>query len=213
MKTVGEILKTTREKRDLNLETVVAATKIKKEFLEAIENDNFHGVSSEVTLRGFIKNYAEFLGLSSKTVLAVFKRDFTPDKGKKIIPQTIVKPIDKKGIVWGPKLTMIIMVAIIFIILLTYLGYQYFSLIRAPFLEVTSPQDGKQVTQESIEIVGRTDADSVVTVNGNLVALSSQGEFRYQLDLFPGENKILIESQNKLNRKTSKEKTVFRLDK
>ena len=126
MKTVGEILKTEREVKNLSLDEVAAATKIKKEFLEAIENGVFRKITSEVTLRGFIKNYAEFLGLSSKAVLAVFKRDFIQEKKATTI-------VSRPGFHWTPQLTLILAVAIFVLLLAAYLARQYLSLVNTPY--------------------------------------------------------------------------------
>jgi cytoskeletal protein RodZ len=126
MKTVGEILKTAREKKNISLDEVVGATKIKKEFLEAIENNDFQKISSEVAARGFIKNYAEFLGLSSKPILAIFKRDFVKDEEE-------IAFIQKSGFHWTPKLTLILVISIFALFLIIYLCWQYFSLVNAPY--------------------------------------------------------------------------------
>jgi len=126
MKNVGEILKNKRLEKKLALSEAQQATKIKKEFLEAIERNDFQKISSEVAARGFIKNYAEFLGLSSKSVLAVFKRDFIQGKRETIIPY-------RSGFIWTPKLTMILVVVIFTLLLVAYLSWQYLSLVSTPY--------------------------------------------------------------------------------
>lgn len=126
MKTVGEILRNERLEKKLALSEVEGATKIKKEFLEAIEGNNFQRISSEVAARGFIKNYAEFLGLSSKPILAVFKRDFVGG-----IKKTI--PAYYSSFYWTPKLTLILVISIFALLLIIYLSWQYFSLVNTPY--------------------------------------------------------------------------------
>ena len=74
---------------------------------------------------------------------------------------------------------------------------------------VFSPTNGQQVTTEKIEVVGRADPDTLVTVNNQPVFLSDPGEFRYKLELFPGENMIVVEAKSKLGRKTKEERVVF----
>lgn len=213
MKTVGEILRAAREEKKINFDQVVAETKIKREFLEAIEKNDFQKISSGVIARGFIKNYAEFLNIPSKTILAIFRRDFREDEKGKIIPQSLVEPVSTSKISWSPKLTLIAVVVVFFLGIASYLTYQYLSLFRNPTLEVNSPEDKSQILTEKIEVTGRVSLDCLVTVNGNLALILSKGEFRYWLDLFPGENKIVIEAKSKKGKTTKVEKTVFRLDK
>ncbi|KKQ08609.1 MAG: Transcriptional regulator, XRE family [Candidatus Daviesbacteria bacterium GW2011_GWB1_36_5] len=65
MRTVGQILKETREAKFYTLEEVEKATKIRVELLEALEEDNFSKLPPETFIQGFIKNYGKFLGLDA----------------------------------------------------------------------------------------------------------------------------------------------------
>lgn len=62
-KTVGEILRTAREARKLSVEQVNRETKISVQTVRALEQDDFGGFPSETYLKGFVRTYAEFLGL------------------------------------------------------------------------------------------------------------------------------------------------------
>ncbi|HUS60430.1 MAG TPA: helix-turn-helix domain-containing protein [Nevskiaceae bacterium] len=213
MRTVGEILKEARLAKKISLKQVETSTKIRHDFLQALEENNFQKLPSLVSTRGFLKNYAEFLTLSPAPILAIFRRDFPlrfgGEKKGRIIPQGMVEPINKPKFRWTPKLTLISFLILFFLGLAGWLGYQYFSLMKSPYLEIYAPKDGQQIKTEKIEVVGRTDADVLVTVNNHPVFLSKQGEFRYKLELFPGENTIVVEAKSKLGRKTQEQRTVF----
>ncbi len=61
----------------MSREEISRAIKIKVEFLEMIENEDWSSFSLDpITVRGFVKNYAEFLELGQERILALFKRDF-----------------------------------------------------------------------------------------------------------------------------------------
>jgi cytoskeletal protein RodZ len=209
MTTVGQILQKTRLEKKITLEQVESQTKIRQNILSALEEDNFQKLSSLASVKGLLKTYAEFLGLSSERILAIFRRDFDRKERKKVIPQGLVNPLDKPGFSWGPKKTLIFLIVVFFLTISTYLIYQYLSLVRAPFLRVDFPKEGIQITQSTLEISGRADPDSLVTVNSDSVLLSSKGEFNYKIELFSGENKITIEATSKLGKKTKIERTVF----
>jgi len=213
MKTVGEILKKTRAERGFSLEEVAAATKIHRSHLQALEENNFHCLPSATSARGFLKNYAEFLKLDPQPILAIFRRDFVQKEKGKIVPLGMFESFSKTKISWTPKLTLILISSLFFLALSVYLGHQYFSLIKPPSLTIIAPDEGQQILEEKVEVLGKADPDSLVTINGELVFLSPKGEFRYQLDLFPGENKIIIEAESKRGEKTKIERTIFRLDK
>lgn len=212
MKTVGQILKKARQEKEVSLSEVEKATKIRITHLRALENDKYKKLPSVTSTRGFIKNYAEFLGLSQSSVLAVFRRDFSQKERKRIIPQTGLKPIDKPVFPWTPKLTIILLVTVFFTLFFGYLLYQYFSLVRPPSLSLTSPLANEKVIGETIEVGGRADPDATVTINGELVNLSGEGEFRYQLKLTGGQNTIMVEATSKRGRKTEITRTVYAIE-
>ena len=62
-KTVGEILRTAREARKLSVDQVNRETKISVQAVRALEQDDFASFPSETYLKGFVRTYAEFLGL------------------------------------------------------------------------------------------------------------------------------------------------------
>lgn len=67
--TIGEILSRTRIERHLTLEQASQATHIRIHYLEALENNKFDSLPSEVQGRGFIRLYADFLGISAQLLL------------------------------------------------------------------------------------------------------------------------------------------------
>jgi len=209
MKTVGQILKNARLAKQISLQQASEFLKIRKEFLEALENDNFSVLPSYISAAGFLKNYAKFLGLSPNSVLAIFRRDFSLPK----------KTVDKKAssfsfnFGWNSRNILILIAIVSFLCLGGYLGFQYFSLRKAPFLELTSPSEGEEIFQEKVEVRGRAQPDSLVTVNNTPVFLSLDGEFQLETEVFPGENKIIVIAKNKFGKETKLERTIFRLDK
>lgn len=71
--TVGQQLKTEREKQNLTLKDVELSTSIRSLYLDAIEKDDFAAVPGEVYLKGFIRNYAIALSLDPEELLAQYK--------------------------------------------------------------------------------------------------------------------------------------------
>lgn len=69
MQEIGEFLKDAREAQGMTLEDVESATRIRRRYLEAIENGDFSQVPGEVQLRGFIRNYAAAVGLEPSAVI------------------------------------------------------------------------------------------------------------------------------------------------
>lgn len=69
MTTIGQRLKEAREDQRLTLEKVFQATRIRVQYLQALEADDLSVMPSPVQARGYLRNYAEFLGLDVEKVL------------------------------------------------------------------------------------------------------------------------------------------------
>jgi len=72
METIGHKLREVREQLGLTLDEVERATRIRTHHLEAIERDDWESLPSPVQARGFLRNYADFLGLDADVVLLDF---------------------------------------------------------------------------------------------------------------------------------------------
>ncbi len=73
--TIGEYLKRERELRQITLEEVVNGTKIALQRLKQLENDQLEDMPAEIFVRGFIKGYAEFIGLNPDEVLLRYEEE------------------------------------------------------------------------------------------------------------------------------------------
>jgi cytoskeletal protein RodZ len=72
--TIGEILKRTRTAKKLTIEQVNRETKISVAVLKSLEQDDLDSFSSETYLKGFIKNYARYLGLDPDQMWGMLSR-------------------------------------------------------------------------------------------------------------------------------------------
>jgi len=127
MSSLGGLIREARKKKKLSRVEISQAIKIKAEFLKIIENENWSSFSLDpIAVRGFVKNYAEFLELDQERILALFKRDFP----------LAIKPKRKKErtFSWTPQTTTILVVALFALGLAAYLLWQYFSLKKNPYL-------------------------------------------------------------------------------
>lgn len=65
----GEELRREREIRGISLKEIADATKISKRFLEAIERNDHHTLPAPVFTRGFVREYARYVGLNSEEMV------------------------------------------------------------------------------------------------------------------------------------------------
>lgn len=65
----GDELRREREIRAISLKEIADATKISKRFLEAIENNDHKTLPAPVFTRGFVREYARYLGLNAEEMV------------------------------------------------------------------------------------------------------------------------------------------------
>jgi cytoskeleton protein RodZ len=78
MPDVGHLLQDAREQKRLTLEDVERELKIRQKFLVALENDQRNHVLDPIYMRGFLKNYARFLGLDPAEVMRLYDGGVQP---------------------------------------------------------------------------------------------------------------------------------------
>ena len=64
------------------MESVAKETRIKMDFLQAIEDDSFQLIPCEAYIRGFIRNYAKSMHLDAKEVLDLYDLQVEPKKNQ-----------------------------------------------------------------------------------------------------------------------------------
>lgn len=72
MEEIGDLLQEAREKLGLTLEEVERETRIRTHHLEALERGDWKALPSPVQARGFLHNYADFLGLDVDRVMTAY---------------------------------------------------------------------------------------------------------------------------------------------
>src|SRR3954471_15892230 len=105
----GEELRREREIRGISLKEISDATKISKRFLEAIERNDHKTLPAPVFTRGFVREYARYLGLSSEDMVNRYnyaaagddRIEKSPHLDRLVAPPiaaTPIKDLPKKGI-------------------------------------------------------------------------------------------------------------------
>lgn len=69
LKQVGEMLRSKRKELSLSLKEIENATSIRSPYLEAIEEGQIHEYISGVYALGFMKQYAQFLGIDLEPMI------------------------------------------------------------------------------------------------------------------------------------------------
>jgi cytoskeletal protein RodZ len=80
MSSFGEQLKRERELRKVSLEEIAEATKISVRYLRALEINDFSQLPGGVFDRGFVRAYAQFVGLDEEATVEAYLAERGPDQ-------------------------------------------------------------------------------------------------------------------------------------
>ncbi|MFS2317171.1 helix-turn-helix domain-containing protein [Maricaulis sp. D1M11] len=78
----GERLRDLRIKAGLTLDSAAARTRIRRDYLEAIETMDPRGLPARAYTIGYLRTYASFLGLEADAIVEQFKREVDTDTGR-----------------------------------------------------------------------------------------------------------------------------------
>lgn len=129
MSTVGEILRSERERQGRTLQEVSDALNIKPAYLSAIEADRYEDIPGVVFVKGFIRNYGTYLSMDGAALVQEYKRTFsgrTPQPEVRSVVKAkkkhILRHSGKKTIRKGkwPEITIIAGV-VIFLLLIVWI--------------------------------------------------------------------------------------------
>lgn len=205
MKTAGEILTESRKSKNLTLEQAERETRIRKKVLKKLEDGDW--TSLEPTyIKGLLKNYANYLGLEEKKVLAFFRREYDEKKqtdGAKRLEK--IRPRFRLS----PTLFTVILIAGLISAVVFYLFYQYRSFTAAPFLDIKEPKDNIKISSLSVNVVGRTLNDSILKINGEEVQVSPGGTFSVVVGLKEGINVLTITAANRFGKINTVKRSVI----
>jgi cytoskeletal protein RodZ len=203
---VGQKLYDTRVRKSLTVDEVATATKIRPRFITAIERGEYDKLPSPAYAQGFVSNYAQYLGLSQKESMALFRREFDGKRSYKVLPEGLTKADS----FLMPRIHIqqsAVLIGIVLLMLFSYLGFQYRAMFTSPALSISLPKQNAQIKGD-VTVTGKTDPSATVIINNEYVTLNKQGKFTKNITLFPGKSLITIKATNRFGRETKAERNI-----
>ena len=175
MESVGQKLREAREQHNFSIEQVARDTHISKQYLEALEQEQFSTIPGETYIIGFLRNYAEYLSLNPEEVVSLYKNIQIQEQP---LPMTeLLEPA-------GPKASPRILILLVIVLAVLggggYLLYRY--VISSPrsarrqtevVKEAAEQAEGQQFVFEDEAMTRWFDADDNIgfPLNGNTYRL------------------------------------------
>ncbi|MGH2739917.1 MAG: RodZ domain-containing protein [Actinomycetota bacterium] len=193
---IGEALRKARVRRGKSLMEASRDTRVRPEYLRALEAETFDQMGEAVYVRGFLRTYASYLGLDAEKVVGAYERAFGPapavgmpangslavgaDRERRVGPRHI-----SSGMLAGA-------VAIVLLVAIAAIGW-FSRASTAPEAASVEPPSGVEVLPQTVQVdlVCREDVSATVLVDGREVfdGTLRAGEARS----FVGDREIQIE--------------------
>ncbi len=197
MKSIGTLIKELRSAKKISRIRLESQTKIKKNFLEDLEEERWSRLPDFPTTAGFVRNIANYLGMDEKKAVALLRRDFPP-RVMRINPNPGV--VVKK--VWSPRATFFLVFGALFLFVLGYLLFQYVNFTSPPKLEVRVPAENEAIIGESLIIEGYADPNASLVANNQPVFIDELGNFKSQLPVYEGTKEVVFIAKSRAGRET-----------
>ena len=163
---VGDLLHAAREKKGVDLYRAERDTKIRARHLSALEDGDYAELPGAVYTKGFLRNYALYLGLDPVEILARWhdEQDPGPRASSAAMvapPQPLTDP--RRGFTFTPSMVVAAVLALVVVLFVSYVGMQLFRFSQVPELSLDGPsiiQVGQD--QTSVELTGSSPVHATV---------------------------------------------------
>jgi Helix-turn-helix domain len=78
---IGKVLQDARRRAGLDIRTVEERTKIRIKYLRALEGEDWDALPSPAYAKGYLRTYAQLLGLDAEALVDEFRRQVEPARG------------------------------------------------------------------------------------------------------------------------------------
>ena len=76
---IGDVLRAAREEQGRSLEDVARVQRVRTDYLQALENEDFDTFGGDIYAKGFLRSYATELGLDPQPLLETYRREVSQD--------------------------------------------------------------------------------------------------------------------------------------
>jgi len=199
--TLGEVLKSARQNKKLTVEQVELDTKIRSKYIRALEEGTYQDLPADIYTRRILQTYADFLMLDYFGILKLYRKEGNIQGKSPIEEKYHLNLTSIKSFIVTHKLISSIIFMLSIFAIATYFYMNLQSLNEPPHLTINSPANNITTNISSVDIIGNTDINTTILINGQKIHAKEDGSFNEKYTLKDGENDISIKAISKYNGK------------
>ena len=207
---LGEVLRTAREARFIDLARVERDTKIRVRYLSALERGDYRDLPGAVYTKGFLRNYGLYLGLDPEYLVDLYRLELGSaiDRPMMPVPPRPIAARQGRSLVVTSGAVAASILTVLVVAFVVYLVAEFVTFARTPELRITDPAgDVASFTGVEYTIHGVTEPRSTITTDGlrqNPTTIAdAQGRFTVAVGLVPGANVITLVASDPLTGRDS----------
>jgi cytoskeletal protein RodZ len=198
-----ERLLAARERKGVDLNRAERDTKIRARYLQALEHGDYRELPGAVYTKGFLRNYALYLGLDPEEVLLQWKHErgdaTIPAEPVLAVPKPIAAP--RQGLTFSPVVVVAALLTVLIGVFAVYIGIQLVRFAKPPTLAVTNPSQfvidvPEETTTYTLRGTSIPGATVTITAAGRdepyRVSADAAGKWSEDVDLRRGRNQFDI---------------------
>jgi cytoskeletal protein RodZ len=196
-----ERLYAARERKGVDLYRAERDTKIRARYLGALERGDYKELPGAVYTKGFLRNYALYLGLDPDEVLDQWRRERgeARDTAPVIaVPRPIAAP--RQGLTFSPSIVVVALLTVFVLAFGAYLAIQVLRFAKPPTIAVSDPdaavisvdETTTSYTLRGTTLPGATVSISMPGRDPTQVTAGPDGAWSSDVDLFRGRNQFDI---------------------
>lgn len=203
--TLGEKLRNLRNEKRISLNEVSRSTRIQIKYLEYLEDGDYEKLPEDVYIKGFLRSYAEFLGVDENILIRLYEKEKGIEINLKKVNNKFAKrkPINISPFLITPKIITIVIGTLLVGVSFFYLYKEIEGFSNAPKLIIFNPQQNAIESGNFVNVEGATDRDAKVFINDQPVLVNDEGRFSEKLALQFGVNFINIRAVNRFDKITT----------
>ena len=211
---LGEMLATARSSKGIDLERAARDTKIRSRYLSALEAGDFRALPGAVYTKGFLRNYAQYLGLDPDVIVNHYRRELGGRGGERvsIVSRTLRAP--RAGLTITPGLLIAGVLTLAVVAFGAYIALQFIRFVQPPALAVTQPASVEStIDAQTTTLIGTTSAGATVTITGPdgpvTTTASANGAWSADVPLRKGRNEFILSALDPQTNKRSGEQRII----
>ncbi|MDP1833758.1 MAG: DUF4115 domain-containing protein [Candidatus Moranbacteria bacterium] len=201
--TLGEKLMNLRGERRISLNEISRSTRIQLKYLEYLEAGDYKKLPADVYVKGFLRGYAEFLGVDENILIRLYEKEKGIKKNLEKVADNMAEKkenINMSPFLITPKIIAITLGALFVFGGLFYLYKEIGAFANTPKLVILNPGQNAVEDGNSVVVEGVTDKDAKVFINNQPILVSDEGRFSESLALQSGANAINIRAVNRFDK-------------